>query len=117
MTNRGTRVFWQTPPHHNGQANGHSGGQVALRRADMPPPDFAAAGAPCTRPNVDPELFHPVGDTSNVEAQVTFTIATYCLPCPMRAACEAWGRRVGRGTGIWGGVWLDRLPRRPRRTA
>jgi hypothetical protein len=81
----------------------------------MPPPDFVAGGAHCL--DVDPELFHPLGDTKAAEDEANDTIATYCQPCPMRAECERWGRRVGRGTGIWGGVWLDRLPRRPRRTA
>lgn len=63
---------------------------------------------PCTRPGVDPELFHPVGDSAAARARATLTIATYCLPCPVRVACRDWGRRYGRQTGIWGGEWLDR---------
>lgn len=75
-------------------------------RGDMLAPDFAGGGASCTGPGVDPEQFHPFGDTSASRDQADRTIATYCTPCPMREACFEWGRRYGRGVGIWGGVWF-----------
>jgi hypothetical protein len=77
-------------------------------------PDFAGGGARCVVPEVDPDLFSPTVGTP--AETVDETIATYCAPCPMRAACLAWGRKAGRGQGVWGGVWLDD-PKRNRRAS
>jgi hypothetical protein len=90
-------------------------GQTLGSLRGLEAPDFTGGGAPCVAPDVDADLFHPSSyDTPERSEQVAHTIATYCRPCPMRAACYAWGRKVGRNTGIWGGVWLDEPPARRR---
>lgn len=102
-TYQGTRVSSRPAPGGGGDANK---GRTDMGRGDLVP-DFIGGGASCTRPGVDPERFHPSGTDAKARQQARTVIETFCDPCPMRVACGNWGRRYGRQTGIWGGVWLD----------
>ena len=68
-------------------------------------PNWLAGGARCLGAN--PARFHPNGHSPAEQHQARKTIARYCQPCPMTAACYAWGVKEGRGQGIWGAAWLD----------
>jgi hypothetical protein len=78
-------------------------------------PDWLAGGAKCL--DADADQFHPLGFSKAEQAQMRATIAHYCRPCPMRDTCYAWGRKMGRGQGIWGGERLDGPEPRQRRRA
>ena len=107
-TYQGTRVSWRPTP-GGGDANK---GRTDMGRGDLVP-DFTGGGAACTSRAAqvllvaDPDLFHPSGSDPKARQQARTVIETFCDPCPMRVACGDWGRRYGRQTGIWGGVWLD----------
>jgi hypothetical protein len=100
----GTRVLAKPGDHTKAEAGrGLPGGSLRGQEA----PDFDGGGALCVPATVDPDQFHPSGTAAADEWKAEQTIATYCAPCPMRDVCLAWGRKVGRHKGIWGGVWFD----------
>ena len=111
---RGTRVFWKPTPAQRGR--GHIN---TLRIQPGQPPDFAAAGAPCTRPTANPEAWFPVGKAGAGDKAQRAQQARYarqlCQPCRMQAECLAWANTIGATAGIWGGVLLDGVPLRDRR--
>ena len=109
-TTNGTRQFWRRP---DGSGNGgqplraRTGGPT--RPDPLPTPDFAGGGAPCVAPDIDPEVFFPVGNGGDLlDAQLAEAIA-YCTRCPMATECLTWALDSGQQYGIWGGVRLDGL--------
>lgn len=62
-------------------------------------PEFDA-GAACTEPGIDPELFHPVSQRDVVHAIAAKFI---CEGCPIRRECLQWALTHAE-TGIWGGL-------------
>jgi WhiB family transcriptional regulator, redox-sensing transcriptional regulator len=84
--------------------------------ADLPnPPDFAGAGAPCTRNDIDPELFFPVGTGGDYLDDQLAQAQAFCDRCPMKQACLLYALEVNATHGVWGGVRLDGLHFKTRR--
>lgn len=74
--------------------------------------DFAACA------QVDPELFHPVGQPRTVQRQIKQAKAV-CRGCPARRDCLRWALDTKQDSGVLGGLSEEeRIPlhgRRPRR--
>jgi WhiB family redox-sensing transcriptional regulator len=105
----GTRVFWRPGDRTREVATGQATpGKHLFPKNAGEPPDFAGAGSPCTRPDADPELWHPNG-TDDEGAQQAIAL---CNTCHMRDACLVWARQIKATSGIWGGVWLDQPKQR-----
>jgi WhiB family redox-sensing transcriptional regulator len=105
-------IFPSGPAHTNGTRQLAPSSGPAIRGYHQhpkdlgDPPDFAGAGAPCTRPEVDEDLWHPNGYEKAYRLQAAKAIAL-CNTCPMRIECLAWAEAIGATHGIWGGVWID----------
>lgn len=100
MNAQGTRVYWRPPDWK----------PPSQRDPDATPPDLSRGLCVGADRNLA-EWFHPPGDSPAGRGIAALTIATYCNPCPVREPCRRWGLRVGKGTGIWGGLWLDDMRR------
>ncbi|MGV9714291.1 WhiB family transcriptional regulator [Gordonia sp. NPDC003424] len=72
---------------------------VPLTLLLLPTLDVAGDRAACAGPAEDPEDWFPFPTEDFGHA------AAVCAACPIRAACERWGRD-NRMTGVWGGVRL-----------
>ncbi|MFJ6214987.1 WhiB family transcriptional regulator [Streptomyces sp. NPDC092296] len=78
----------------------------------------------CARPGVDPELFHAADDETTPQRIARERAArAVCAPCPIRAACAAYGAGDGRTWwepyGVYGGTTpgdRERARRDTRRT-
>lgn len=112
MTERGTRLYF-LPASGFGVGASRARTDAHTRRA-LDPPDFAGAGAPCTRPDADPDQWFPTGNGIDRQVQEA-EAAALCAPCPMRVECLEWAKTIRATDGIWGGVRLDGLSDRNRR--
>ena len=57
--------------------------------------------AACSDPNVDPELFFPIGNTGPALLQIEEAKAV-CRRCEVREICLAWALESGQGAGVCG---------------
>lgn len=61
------------------------------------------AWAACRTPDMDPELFFPVGSTGPALLQIA-KAKRICTGCAVRLSCLAWALSTGESAGIWGGT-------------
>ena len=117
-------IFGTGPAHTNGTRTPHAPavGSLGKTRSQInpkgvgDPPDLAGAGAPCTRPEADPDLWHPNGYGTAEREQAAEAIAL-CNRCRVQAECREWADVIKATHGIWGGEWLDLAEYRRRRSA
>jgi WhiB family redox-sensing transcriptional regulator len=55
----------------------------------------------------DPELFFPVGTTSDEDIYKIIDAKAICTRCEVRTKCLAWALENGMSHGIWGGMTED----------
>lgn len=59
-----------------------------------------AGHAACRDPEIDPELFFPVGDLDSEMAAAK----AICARCSVISECLGWALRTGQPDGVWGGT-------------
>lgn len=59
--------------------------------------------AECRRPEYDPELWHPIGNTGPA-LQQTDEAKAVCHRCPVMQDCLAWALETRQEHGVWGGL-------------
>ena len=75
--------------------------------------------ARCLDPQVDPDLFHPAGDTVNPTARMAAQLdhaKAICATCPVWEPCLD-AAIAGKWHGIWGGTTEDERHRMRRRAS
>jgi hypothetical protein len=88
---------------------------TTTRLATKPASDWRDDAA-CAQ--VDPELFHPIGQSAPVQRQIEQAKAV-CRRCPSRQACLRWALDTKQDAGVLGGLSeeerIELHGRRPRR--
>jgi WhiB family redox-sensing transcriptional regulator len=70
----------------------------------------------------DPDLFFPVGTTTQATQQIKYAKDNFCSQCMVAVECLDWSIKTNQDSGIWGGkseeerrILRRQLPKKTRR--